>query len=223
MNRRHVMPFGAQLTDDGRVRFRLWAPAANRVELCLEGSAPELCLPMAAEQGGWWGIITEHAASETLYRYRIDGKLRIPDPASRFQPDDVHGPSQVVDPERWQWSDRHWTGRPWKEAVLYELHVGTFSPEGTFAGVRSRLDHLADLGVTAIELMPVADFPGARNWGYDGVLPFAPDSRYGSPDDLKALVEAAHSRELMVFLDVVYNHFGPEGNYLHAYAPGFFT
>ncbi|HKJ09686.1 MAG TPA: malto-oligosyltrehalose trehalohydrolase [Gammaproteobacteria bacterium] len=223
MKRRHVMPFGAQLTDDGRVRFRLWAPAASQVELCLEGAAPELCLPMAAEQGGWWGIITEHAAVETLYRYRIDGKLRIPDPASRFQPDDVHGPSQVIDPERRQWSDGHWNGRPWEQTVLYELHVGTFSPEGTFAGVASRLDHLVDLGVTAIELMPAADFPGTRNWGYDGVLPFAPDSCYGSPDDLKSLVEAAHSRQLMVFMDVVYNHFGPEGNYLHTYAPGFFT
>src|SRR5690606_32265226 len=116
-----------------------------------------------------------------------------------------------------------WRGRPWEEAVIYELHVGAFGPAGTFAGVRQHLDHLANLGVTAVELMPVADFPGARNWGYDGVLPFAPDSCYGTPDDLRALVDDAHGHGLMVLLDVVYNHFGPDGNYLHLYAPDFFT
>ena len=143
----------------------------------------------------------------------------MPDPASRFQPEDVHGPSEVIDPAAYRWPDESWRGRPWHEAVLYELHVGAFTPEGTFRAAIGRLDHLASLGVTAIEIMPVGDFPGRRNWGYDGVLPYAPDSTYGRPEDLKALVEAAHQRGLMVLLDVVYNHFGPDGNYLSTYAP----
>ncbi len=225
--RRHDMPFGAAVLEDGRVRFRLWAPGAKRVELTLRGPAPESTLEstleMAVEAEGWFGLTTAAAAAGTRYQFRIDGDLHVPDPASRFQPQDVHGASQVVDPRRFAWQDSAWPGRPWEEAVIYELHVGTFSPEGTFAGLTQRLDALRELGVTAVELMPLADFPGARNWGYDGVLPFAPDSRYGSPEQLKELVQAAHARGLMVFLDVVYNHFGPEGNYLHVYAPQFFT
>ena len=146
----------------------------------------------------------------------------MPDPASRSNPDDVHGASQVVDPLAYQWRDAAWRGRPWHEAVVYELHLGTFTPEGTFAAARERLAGLAELGISAVELMPVADFPGKRNWGYDGVLPFAPDASYGAPDELKALVDQAHALGLMVLLDVVYNHFGPEGNYLHAYCPQFF-
>ena len=146
----------------------------------------------------------------------------IPDPASRFQPNDVHGASEVID-QRYDWKATSWKGRPWQETVLYELHVGTFTPEGTYRAVIDKLDHLAATGITAIELMPLADFPGRWNWGYDGVLPFAPDSIYGGPDDLKALIDAAHERGLMVFLDVVYNHFGPEGNYLHRIAPQFFS
>jgi maltooligosyltrehalose trehalohydrolase len=217
------MPFGAECLADGSVRFCLWAPAAGSVGLCLETTGTETILPMAREAGGRFTLVTDQAAPGTRYRYIIDGGQRVPDPASRFQPQDVHGPSQVVDPAAWDWSDAEWRGRPWEQAVIYELHVGTFTPQGTFAGVRQRLDDLAELGVTAIELMPVADFPGARNWGYDGVQPFAPDSRYGQPEDLKDLVQAAHARGLMVFLDVVYNHFGPEGNYLHLYAPQFFT
>lgn len=217
------MPFGAEVQEDGRVRFRLWAPAATQVDLCLEEEAGETLLPLAAEPSGWLGLTTDKAGSESLYRYRIHGELRIPDPASRFQPEDVHGPSQVIDPNSWHWTDADWRGRPWEEAVIYELHVGTFSAEGSFAGVTRRLDYLVDLGITAIELMPIADFHGARNWGYDGVLPFAPDSSYGRPEELKNLVQEAHDRGLMVFLDVVYNHFGPEGNFLHLYAPQFFT
>ncbi len=137
--------------------------------------------------------------------------------------EDVHGPSQVIDPEAWDWTDGDWRGRPWEESVIYELHVGTFTRSGKYAGVQQRLDELVELGITAIELMPLSDFPGRRNWGYDGVLPFAPDSVYGTPDELKDLIQSAHARGLMVFLDVVYNHFGPEGNYLHLYAPSFFT
>lgn len=217
----HAMPFGAEMQESG-VRFRLWAPAARSVEVLLEGNAP-YTIAMSALGEGWFEAVTEEAASGSLYRYRIDDDRLVPDPASRYQPVDVHGPSMVVDPTRYVWVHDAWHGRPWHEAAIYELHVGTFTREGTFDGVRSRLDHLVDLGVTVLELMPIADFPGARNWGYDGVLPFAPDSVYGAPDDLKRLVDAAHGRGLMMFLDVVYNHFGPDGNYLPAYAPHFFT
>jgi malto-oligosyltrehalose trehalohydrolase len=178
-------------------------------------------MPLDAE--GWAEIVTREAPAGTRYRFRIDGSVLVPDPASRFQPDDVHGPSEVVDPRAHAWSDAGWTGVPRERLVFYELHVGTFTPAGTFSGVAEKLDHLASLGVTAIELMPVADFPGRQGWGYDGVLPFAPESRYGRPEALKALVDACHSRGLGVFLDVVYNHFGPEGNYLHHYAPSFFN
>ena len=222
--RAHPMPFGAQVREDGSVRFRLWAPAVSRVDLCLEvGGQVQRQLRMAALPGGWFECVTEDAAPGALYRYRIGRGYEVPDPASRFQPRDVHGPSEVIDPAAFAWRDQSWRGRPWEDAVFYELHVGTFSPQGTFRGVAERLDYLVDLGVTAIELMPVADFPGGRNWGYDGALPFAPDGSYGRPEDLKALVQAAHERGLMVFLDVVYNHFGPEGNYLHLYAPQFFN
>jgi maltooligosyltrehalose trehalohydrolase len=217
--RRHNMPFGAELTGDARVRFRLWAPAAHKVELMLsEGTAQ-----MSTQGDGWFELITNKARAGSRYRYRIDGKLEVPDPASRSNPEDVHGLSEVIDPTEFEWHDDEWRGRPWHEAVIYELHVGTFTPEGTFAGVEQKLDHLVELGVTAIELMPIADFPGKRGWGYDGVLEFAPESAYGRPEELKSLVAAAHRRGIAVMLDVVYNHFGPEGNYLHAYAPQFFT
>jgi maltooligosyltrehalose trehalohydrolase len=211
------------MLDDGRVNFKLWAPAAGKVELCLQGNAPELRLLMTPEADGWHGITTELAGPGYYYQYLIDGKHYVADPASRYQPLDVHGSSQVIDANAWQWQDGDWKGRPWQEAVFYELHVGTFTEEGTFAGVKKRLDYLVDLGVTAIQLMAIADFPGRRNWGYDGVLPFAPDSSYGTVDDLKDLIATAHEKGLMVFNDVVYSHFGPEGNYLHLYAPAFFT
>jgi malto-oligosyltrehalose trehalohydrolase len=173
--------------------------------------------------GGWFELITDAAKSGSQYHFRIDGEREVPDPASRFQPRDVHGPSEVIDPFAFEWRDQTWRGRRWEEAVIYELHVGAFTPAGTFSAVGERLDYLADLGITAVELMPVADFPGKRNWGYDGVFPFAPDSIYGRPDDLKELVQSAHAHGIMIFLDVVYNHFGPEGNYLRSYAPQFFT
>jgi len=219
----HEMPFGAQLQGDGGTRFRLWAPGAKRVDLRLQTGAGEHLFPMQALDMGWFGLTANGAPAGSRYSFHIDGKLDVPDPASRFNPDDIHAPSMVVDPLAFDWPDRDWRGRPWEEAVIYELHVGTFSAAGTFAGVESRLDYLVDLGVTAIELMPVSDFPGRRNWGYDGVLPFAPDASYGTPVEFKQLVAAAHARGLMVFLDVVYNHFGPEGNYLHVYAPAFFN
>lgn len=222
LTRRHGMPFGAEFTPGAQARFRLWAPKASQVHLCLTQRNRECCLPMAGDSG-WFELITDQAAAGTRYKFQIDGDIKVPDPASRFQPDDVHGPSEIIDPSSFHWSDDRWHGRPWEEAVIYELHVGTFSPKGTYAGVEQKLEYLADLGVTAVELMPLADFPGARNWGYDGVFPFAPDSRYGRPNDLKHLIQTAHGLGLMVFLDVVYNHFGPEGNYLREYAPQFFT
>ena len=212
---------GAEIRPEGGVRFRLWAPAYERISLSLE---PEgRLLPMHSTGEGWHEFALDEAAAGTLYHFALPDGLKVPDPASRFQPQDVHGPSEVIDPAAYRWTDQGWSGRPWHEAVVYELHVGAFTEEGTFRAAIGRLDHLARLGVTALEIMPIADFPGRRNWGYDGVLPYAPDSSYGRPEDFKALIEAAHERGLMVLLDVVYNHFGPDGNYLPTYAPGFFT
>jgi maltooligosyltrehalose trehalohydrolase len=209
--------FGAELTETG-VIFRLWAPAANSVDLVLDRPCP-----MHARPGGWYDLVVTEAGAGTLYKFRIDDEIDVPDPASHFQPRDVSGPSEVIDHEQYRWQTPDWHGRPWQDAAFLELHVGTFTPGGSFRAAIEKLDHVRDTGLTAIELMPVADFSGRRNWGYDGVLLYAPDSSYGRPDDLKALIDAAHQRGLMVFLDVVYNHFGPEGNYLHRYAPGFFT
>jgi malto-oligosyltrehalose trehalohydrolase len=222
MKRFHSMPFGAQVLDGATTRFRLWAPSARQVELCLPDGSPGR-VSMDPVGGGWHHVIVEGAADGTRYRFRIDGELEIPDPAARFTREDVHGHSTVIDPRTYEWSDGDWRGRPWHEAVVYELHVGTFTAEGTFRAAEDRLDHLVELGVTAVELMPLAECPGQRNWGYDGVLLFAPEATYGTPHDLKRLVDAAHRRGLMVLLDVVYNHFGPEGNYLHAYASRFYT
>jgi maltooligosyltrehalose trehalohydrolase len=226
MRSSHDMPFGTCLLPGGNIRFCLWAPAVKKVELILEhDSGKKDVLPMHSTADGWFQIETVplQAMPGTLYRYRLDDELDVPDPASRANPQDVHGLSQVVDPTAFIWQDDAWQGRPWHEAVIYELHLGTFTAEGTYAAAMQRLDYLVELGVTAIELMPVADFPGTRNWGYDGVLLFAPDHSYGTPDELKTLVQAAHARGLMVLLDVVYNHFGPDGNYLHGYAPAFFS
>ena len=215
------MPFGTEVRGDGSVRFRLWAPNAKRVALCEHET--EHHWPLVALEDGWFELVTREVASGARYWFQIDDETKVPDPASRFQPFDVQGPSEVIDPGAYDWGDGGWRGRPREEAVIYELHVGAFSPEGTFRAAEDKLDYLVDLGITALELMPVADFPGRRNWGYDGVLPYAPDHSYGRPEDLKHLVEAAHSKGLMIFLDVVYNHFGPEGNYLRVFAPQFFT
>ena len=224
MKRAHDMPFGAQLLPGGGARFRLWAPGAGRVELLRPGAGRQAGRvdAMPALGGGWFELRLEDAQPGLRYAYRIDGGLVVPDPASRCNPDDVHRPSQLVDPAAFDWPDGAWRGRPWHEAVIYELHIGCFTRQGSFRAAIERLDELVALGVTAIELMPVADFPGRRGWGYDGVLLYAPEARYGRPDDLKQLVAAAQARGLMVLLDVVYNHFGPDGNYLHAYAGGAF-
>jgi malto-oligosyltrehalose trehalohydrolase len=214
MSDRH---FGPQISNDGTA-FRLWAPAAKSVEAIVDGSAHA----MSRTDGGWYAAELREAAAGARYRFRIDGEIDVPDPASAFQPQDVAGPSEVVNHDAYAWRATDWRGRPWHETVLLECHVGTFSAAGTYAGLIEKLDHIADTGITAIELMPVADFPGQRNWGYDGVLWYAPDHSYGPPDELKRLIDEAHLRGLMVFLDVVYNHFGPEGNYLGRYAPAFF-
>jgi maltooligosyltrehalose trehalohydrolase len=213
------MPFGATLLAPDRTRFRLWAPARQSVVIEIEAQdgVPHRIL-MQRDAGGWFE--TEAACGAgTRYRYRLNNGLAVPDPASRAQAGDVHDPSVVVDPRAFRWRHADWRGRPWPQVVLYELHVGSL---GGFAGVQALLPQLAEVGITAIELMPINDFPGQRNWGYDGVLPFAPDAAYGTPDDLKTLIDAAHGLGLMIFLDVVYNHFGPDGNYLGAYAPDFF-
>ena len=214
------MPHGAQWAAHIGTRFRLWAPAQARIDLAIEGREPQ---PMVDIGQGWHELVVRDAEPGTLYRFRMPDGTLVPDPASRFQPQDVHGPSEVIDPTEYRWHDEAWSGRPWHETVLYELHIGSFTPGGTFRSAIDRLDHLVDLGVNAVEVMPVGDFPGRRNWGYDGVLPYAPDGSYGRPEDLKAFVEAAHLRGISVILDVVYNHFGPDGNYLSLYAPGFFT
>jgi maltooligosyltrehalose trehalohydrolase len=220
-SRVHNMPFGAELVPSGAIRFRLWAPAAEAIALALEGQ--QELLPLRRSMDGWHEVVTPLAHSGTRYSFVLPDGTRVPDPASRYQPEDVHGPSEVVDPASFAWRDGAWRGRPWAQAVVYELHVGTFTEEGTFLAATEKLEYLVDLGVTAIQLMPIADFTGKRNWGYDGALLYAPDSSYGRPEDLKALVEAAHSRGLMVLLDVVYNHFGPDGNYLSLFAPQMFT
>ena len=215
MNERH---FGAKLTSEGTA-FRLWAPAAQRVDLLLD----QLCCALTPDKHGWFQTTVPGAKAGTRYRFRIDGEIEVPDPASAFQPEDVFGPSEVIDHANYSWRASDWRGRPWHETVLLEAHVGAFTKEGTYRAMIDRLDHLAETGITALELLPLADFAGHRNWGYDGVLWYAPDSAYGRPEDLKLLIDEAHLRGLMVFLDVVYNHFGPEGNYLGRYAPSFFT
>jgi malto-oligosyltrehalose trehalohydrolase len=217
------MPFGAQYRPGG-TRFRLWAPACERVRLEVGVRVGATALEMIPAEGGWHEIEVPGVKPGSAYAFHVAaGQPPVPDPASRSNPRDVHTASVVVDPEAYEWRVDGWRGRPWHEAVVYELHVGTFTPEGTFAAAIAKLDHLRDVGVTAIELLPVADFAGRRGWGYDGVLPFAPACAYGTPGELKRLVDAAHERGLMILLDVVYNHFGPEGNYLRSYAPQFFN
>ncbi|MDR3638937.1 MAG: malto-oligosyltrehalose trehalohydrolase [Isosphaeraceae bacterium] len=211
---------GAVVDGDG-VRFRVWAPAGSAVEVVVEGRRSPIALEKSAD-----GMFAGHSPDVRVgdrYRYLVDGRGPFPDPASRFQPLGVHGPSEVIDPSVFAWTDAGWRGVRPESLVIYELHVGTFTPEGTYAAAAARLRHIADLGATAVELMPVADFPGRRGWGYDGVDLFAPARCYGRPDDLRRLVDEAHRLGLAVLLDVVYNHFGPDGNYLGQYSPFYFS
>ena len=214
---------GARPDRDG-TRFRVWAPAARRVTVeVVPTDRDPIRVPLVPEADGYFAGHVPGIHPGDRYRYHLDDRDGLPDPASRYQPEGVHGPSEVIDPTAFAWTDNGWEGVEPEDLVIYELHVGTFSPAGTFDGVRERLSYLADLGVTAIELMPVADFPGDRGWGYDGVSPFAPARCYGRPDDLRRLVDQAHRVGLAVILDVVYNHLGPDGNYLGAYSPHYFT
>ncbi len=211
---------GATPRSDGSCSFTVWAPRVSTVEVVLLDGR-EHRLPTERDGLGYHRAVVEGVGPGTRYVFELDGARRRPDPASRLQPDGVHGPSVVVDPASWSWSDDGWAGRTMAECVLYELHVGTFTEAGTFAAVAADLPRLVDLGVTAIELMPVAAFPGERNWGYDGVSPFATHASYGGPEGLHRLVDAAHALGLAVVLDVVYNHLGPEGNYLADFGPYF--
>ncbi|MDM9625394.1 malto-oligosyltrehalose trehalohydrolase [Rhizobium sp. S152] len=212
-----MFAFGPSVSDHG-VEFRLWAPSQRSVFLQIDGIQRG---PMRASSDGWHHYTSTEARPGSLYSFVLDSGLTVPDPASRFQPDDVHGQSEVINGSSFTWSVPEWRGRPWDETVLYELHIGAFTQQGTFLAAIDRLDHLQSLGITAIQIMPVADFPGRRGWGYDGVYPYAPESSYGRPEHLKRLIDEAHLRGISVFLDVVYNHFGPDGNYMPGYAPLF--
>jgi maltooligosyltrehalose trehalohydrolase len=211
------MSYGATVLADGGVQFRVWAPAISSLAVEL---SPGRHVPMQRDGEDFEAVIPDAAPGDTYSFVFDDGRTR-PDPASRSQPHGVHGPSQIVDPGAFHWSDEHWKGIALQDYIFYELHTGTFTPAGTFAGVVSKLDYLRELGITAIELMPVAEFPGSRNWGYDGVDLYAPHSAYGGPQELKKLVNACHRAGLAVVLDVVYNHLGPEGNYLSTFGPYF--
>jgi maltooligosyltrehalose trehalohydrolase len=204
---------------EGGISFRLWAPGEKRIELVIEGRP---AVSMTRGANGFHEVFIEGLAAGARYRFALENGRQVPDPASRFQPEDVNGPSEAIDPGAYRWRET-WQGRQWNDIVLYELHIGAFSPEGTFAGAAQKLDHLAGLGVTSVEVMPISDFSGRWNWGYDGAFCYAPDASYGRPDDFKAFVEAAHRHGIAVLLDVVYSHFGPEGNFVPLYAPDFFT
>ncbi|MGP6158023.1 MAG: malto-oligosyltrehalose trehalohydrolase [Vulcanimicrobiaceae bacterium] len=223
MRYRHRLPFGAELVEGG-VRFRLYAPAASSVELRYGDAALGRRAPLEPCGDGFFERVVADAAAGTRYAFAFESDaLLVPDPASRFQPEGVHRPSAVVDPYGFDWAQPGAPEIPWHAQVLYELHVGAFTPEGTYRAAAARLDDLVSLGVTTLEMMPLATAPGGRNWGYDGVYLYAPSPNYGTPDELKAFVQAAHAKGLRVLLDAVYNHFGPEGNYLGRYAPNFFT
>ena len=215
-------PIGAELIGANETHFRVWAPKAQRVDLVLEDSAEKNAHrtfhPQAREDGGYFSGVT-HAAAGSLYRFRVNNAVHFhPDPASRFQPHGPHGPSQVVDPTQFQWTDSEWPGVKLKGQIIYEIHIGTFTPEGTWRSAAEQLAELKRIGISVIEVMPIADFPGKFGWGYDGVDLFAPTRLYGIPDDLRYFVNYAHSLGLAVILDVVYNHFGPDGNYLGVYS-----
>lgn len=212
-------PIGASLDKKGQCAFSVWAPMCSSVSVVISAS-PEVTWPMEKCETGYWCVKVDHVTPGMQYRYKLDNELLRPDPASRWQPEGVHGPSAVVD-TNFTWTDSAWQGIELADMIIYELHTGTFTPEGSFKGIESKLDHLQALGITALEIMPIAQFPGHHNWGYDGVFPFAIHNTYGTAADLKQLVNAAHQRGIAVILDVVYNHAGPEGNYLPDYAPYF--
>lgn len=210
---------GAHVQDDGQTQFLVWAPLSKNVHVHVK-SPKDTLVPLEEISEGYFGAVTEALPPGSTYFLKLDGKLERPDPVSRFQPSGVHGVSQVID-SKFHWEDASWAGLPLEKYIIYELHIGTFSKEGNFDGILKSLPHLKELGITAIELMPVAQFPGERNWGYDGVFPFAVQNSYGGPVGLKHFVNACHKEGLAVILDVVYNHLGPEGNYLSDFGPYF--
>jgi maltooligosyltrehalose trehalohydrolase len=212
---------GALVIDRGKVFSKVWAPKIKKLSVKIISNNEIKMIPLEKDQWGYFKGIAENVFAGDRYFYLLDNKNRYPDPASRFQPDGVHGPSQVIDPDEFRWEDNEWGRIPLKDFIIYELHVGTFTGEGTFKAIVPYLDYLKKLGITSVELMPVGQFPGNRNWGYDGVYPFAPQNSYGGPKGLKTLVNACHKKGLAVILDVVYNHLGPEGNYLSNFGPYF--
>ncbi|HWW75303.1 MAG TPA: alpha-amylase family glycosyl hydrolase, partial [Pyrinomonadaceae bacterium] len=230
------LPVGAEALPGGGVHFRVWAPRRKRVEVVFEGGNVEgesdsaeggdtrPAFELEREEGGYFSALVETSGAGTLYRFRLDGDDYLyPDPASRFQPRSPHGPSRVVDPNAFRWTDDAWRGASLKGQVVYELHVGAFTREGTLAAAAGQLKELSSLGVTCVELMPVAEFPGRFGWGYDGVALYAPTHLYGEPDDLRRFVNEAHRNDIAVILDVVYNHLGPDGNYLAQFSEHYFT
>jgi len=223
------LPIGAEVTSEG-VHFRVWAPKAKTVEVVLEGSPssmngnPRAIKLESDSEEGYFSVLISEAKEGALYRFKLNGENSLyPDPVSRFQPQGPHGPSQIVDPLKYKWNDQHWKGVALEGRVLYEMHIGTFTQQGTWESAKRELLELADLGITIIEMMPVNEFPGQFGWGYDGVNLFAPTHLYGNPDDLRNFIDHAHSLSIAVILDVVYNHFGPDGNYLRAFADHYFT
>ncbi|HET8622365.1 MAG TPA: alpha-amylase family glycosyl hydrolase, partial [Gemmatimonadales bacterium] len=213
------LPIGAEVRADG-THFRVWAPRHAHVDVVLETGG---ATPLSRSADGYFeGLVTD-ASAGTRYRFQLGGGTMVPDPASRFQPDGPHGWSEVIDPGTFRWSDVGWRGAPRKSQVVYEMHIGTFTRAGTWAAATELLPALADVGVTLLEVMPAADFPGRFGWGYDGVNLFAPTRLYGRPDDFRAFVDRAHAVGLGVILDVVYNHLGPDGNYLREFSDGYFT
>ncbi len=214
------MKIGATCLSDGKFEFVVWAPLLESVSLKIESNGNQI-VPMQKDVSGYWKTVVSNVKPGTLYSYLLNSERDRPDPASYFQPNGVHEASQVIDHNVFNWQDSNWKSIPLAEMIMYELHVGTFTPEGTFDSLIQRLDDLKDLGINAIEIMPVAQFPGDRNWGYDGVYLYAVQDSYGGPDGLKRLVDACHKRGIAVILDVVYNHLGPEGNYLWDFGPYF--
>jgi len=222
------LPIGAEVQPGGGVHFRVWAPDHGQVEVVLQsagsGAAPTSrpAFPLTAEENGYFSGHVAEAGAGTKYHYRLDGLgSLLPDPASRFQPEGVHGPSEVIDPATYMWQDGGWQGRPLEGQVLYEMHIGTFTSDGTWASAAKELPELASLGITTVEVMPVAEFAGEFGWGYDGVDLFAPTRLYGRPDDFRRFVDQAHAHGMGVILDVVYNHFGPTGNYVELFSKYF--
>jgi maltooligosyltrehalose trehalohydrolase len=222
-NTRRRLPIGAELTGPEGASFRVWAPAAKQVDVVIEGEGGAQAHALQPEDGGYFSAEVPGVGAGARYRFRLDGSDAYPDPASRLQPEGPHGPSQIVDPYAFAWTDHAWTGLKPQGQVLYELHVGTFTREGTYAAAQQQLPHLKELGITCVELMPVNEFNGPFGWGYDGVNLFAPTRLYGSPDELRAFIDRAHALGLGVILDVVYNHFGPSGNYLSKFSSHYTT